>query len=598
MTERGVLAATAIVALGAPIGAAAWVGARTRALADHLGAAGEVPAQIGRVDADLTGTVRLSDVRLGTLFAADSIEASVALEPLLAGQIGADEIRVASPRIALAIDRGGDSDLARLVRRLAHSGAAGHGGSARVRRVVVSSGTLTARIAGIGELGAEDVQLVPDADGVRVLTGRVWLRGSAGRVAGELVLARSAAEVALPRVKFGRVLAVAGTGTVSIAGATELHLHDVAVGRLARGGSLELRASLEDGGVARAVSASLAPDDLALTLRGDHVPLAALAPLAPHGIDLSAARASGELELRRDGDALDVRIAGTTASSGCAGARSNAEHCEATIDELRLDHPTLAAEPIAIDAGLRGQLVIGSEAVQVADASLELGAGRWTISGWLRRGAPVAGQLDLTLAPAPCADLLTSLPPAIRGPLDGMNLTGTFGGRARLAIDLAAPPGDGVDLDVALANGCDVTAEPPAADVTQLAAVAEQVFPDGTRAKVGKGEPGYVELHRVPAHVYGAFTSAEDARFFDHHGFDLQQIARSLEINLRDGKLMRGGSTISQQLIKNAFLTQRRSLDRKIQEAILTWRLEARLPKRAIIERYLNVIELGPHVYG
>ncbi|HEY1549901.1 MAG TPA: biosynthetic peptidoglycan transglycosylase, partial [Kofleriaceae bacterium] len=75
-------------------------------------------------------------------------------------------------------------------------------------------------------------------------------------------------------------------------------------------------------------------------------------------------------------------------------------------------------------------------------------------------------------------------------------------------------------------------------------------------------------------------------------------IAKSLEIDLRDRTVARGGSTISQQLVKNAFLTQRRTLDRKLQEAILTWRLEARLDKATILERYLNVIELGPHVFG
>ncbi|MCX5745641.1 MAG: transglycosylase domain-containing protein [Proteobacteria bacterium] len=67
---------------------------------------------------------------------------------------------------------------------------------------------------------------------------------------------------------------------------------------------------------------------------------------------------------------------------------------------------------------------------------------------------------------------------------------------------------------------------------------------------------------------------------------------------MREHRLARGGSTISQQLVKNAFLTQRRSLDRKLQEAILTWRLEDRLDKTQILERYLNIIELGPHVYG
>ncbi|MDB4958744.1 MAG: glycosyl transferase family 51 [Myxococcales bacterium] len=585
--ERRILAATTVLALGVPIGAHALVGGRTDDLAAHLGSAGGVSARIGGVDADLTGTIKLLAVELvepadsHVVFAADAIEASVALQSMLEGQLGADEIRVAGPRVSLAVDGNGDSDLARLVRRLAHSGSTRPTGSTRVRRIVVSSGTLTAHVAGVGEVSADDVELVPDAGGVRVITGRVRITGGVGKLHGEIELARSAAELALPHVKFGRVLAVAGTGTVTIASRT-ITLRDVAIGRLEAGGSLELRAAIDDGGVPRAVSAELsAPNgsDLGLTLRGDRVPLAAFGSLAPHGVDLESARTTGEVTIRRHGDTVQLSTDGT-------------------IEGMRLDHRAIAPQPIAITAGIAAQLAISPEAIAVERLALSIGAAHWTASGWLRRGTPVSGQLDLKLASAPCADLVTSIPVEIRGPLDGMVATGMFGGRGHLAIDLAAPLGEGVELDTSLDNRCEVTAEPPGADVTALAGITDQTYADGTHARVGPGAPGWSELRRVPSFVSGAFTSAEDARFADHHGFDVHQIARSLEIDLRDRRLARGGSTISQQLVKNAFLTQRRSVDRKIQEAILTWRLEARLDKKTILERYLNVIELGPHIFG
>ncbi|HEX7839920.1 MAG TPA: biosynthetic peptidoglycan transglycosylase, partial [Kofleriaceae bacterium] len=182
--------------------------------------------------------------------------------------------------------------------------------------------------------------------------------------------------------------------------------------------------------------------------------------------------------------------------------------------------------------------------------------------------------------------------------LDGMVLDGSFGARIRLAVDLAAPAGDGVSLSTSITDACRAMAEPPAADVARLARPSDHVFPDGRRARVGQGEPGWITLRELPRHIAGAFVSAEDARFYDHAGFDLDQIAKSLEIDLREHRPARGGSTISQQLIKNAFLSARRSVDRKLQEAILTWRLEARLDKHQILERYLNVIELGPRIYG
>jgi len=179
-----------------------------------------------------------------------------------------------------------------------------------------------------------------------------------------------------------------------------------------------------------------------------------------------------------------------------------------------------------------------------------------------------------------------------------MVLDGSLGGRARLTIDLAAPTGAGTVLSTELLGRCDTLGEPPAADVMALTRATPHVFVDGSRAIVGPGEPGWYDLRQMPSRLHGAFTSAEDGRFWDHSGFDVQQIARSLEIDLRERRLARGGSTISQQLIKNAFLTHRRTLDRKLQEAVLTWRLEARLDKTQILERYLNIIELGPRVFG
>ncbi len=619
------LVATVTLAVWVPLGAAAYVGQRTRKLGHELGAAAGVPSRIGAVDADLTGTIRLSDVSIGDLVHADAIEASVAMSSLLDGSLGADELHVTAPRIAIEVDRDGDSDLARLARRLATNGNRGSGtGSARVRRIVVDSGSLTAHIEGVGEVTADAVELIPDAAGVRVVTGPVRVHGHGGLVDVELAFQRSAAELALPRMRFGRVLAVAGTGTIDSAspfgdGAhrAPIVLGDVAIGRLAAGGPLQLRASIDDGGSPRPVAAELSPHELALTVTGDRVPLRAFAQLVPHGIDLDSARATGSLSIKRTDAAIESsgsagarsdaqRRGDTIESSGSAGARSDAQRRGDTIDVAidgtlagaRIDHRAIAEGSITMALGVHGSITVSPDSISVPGVSLELGAAHWTASGWLRRGTPPSGQLDLALASAPCDALIASLPAELRGPLDGLAMTGSLGGRVHLAIDLAAPVGDGVELTDALDGACGVAAEPPAADVTTLAGVVEQAFPDGTRAKLGRGAPGWVELVHVPPHVGAAFVAAEDARFWDHHGFDLFQIARSLEIDLREHRLVRGGSTISQQLVKNAFLSQRRSLDRKIQEAILTWRLESRLDKRQILERYLNIIELGPRIFG
>ncbi len=592
-SDRRTLAITAILAVGAPIGAAWWIASRTDELASRLADAGGVPARIGNVDADLSGAVRLSDVAFGDLVSADAVEASVGVGSLLDGQLRADEIRVEGPHVALAIDPDGDSDLARLARRLqgrkrhAASGAASRRGSSHhaiagpVRRIVVSDGTLVARIAGIGEITADRVELFPEATGTRVLTGPLRVRAAHRRVDLDVGFARSAAEIT-PRMTFGRMLAVGGDGSVTV-GRAKLALHDLAAGRRAAHGPLEVRAMTDDNGVPRTAGLTLTPD-FGVELHGDRFPLRALAPLAPHGLDVTDTHVTGSVMLRRGAAGLRVVAAGT-------------------VDHLVVTDRRIAGEAVPVSFGVRADAKLSADAIEVPFARFRLeGADQPPIAittvGWIRRGSPVSGELEVEIPTAPCQALLAAVPDPIRGPLDGMALSGVLGARAHLAVDLAAPDGKGATLTNRFLGGCRVAAEPPAADVMTLARVSEQQLADGSRKTIGPGEPGWVKLKGVPWYVPGAFVSAEDARFWSHPGFDLKQIARSLEIDLREDRLARGGSTISQQLIKNAFLSQRRSFDRKLQEAILTWRLEDRLGKKQILERYLNIIELGPRVWG
>jgi len=92
--------------------------------------------------------------------------------------------------------------------------------------------------------------------------------------------------------------------------------------------------------------------------------------------------------------------------------------------------------------------------------------------------------------------------------------------------------------------------------------------------------------------------AAEDAKFVDHEGFDWDGIALAIEKNEKRGHIVAGGSTITQQLAKNLFLSGSRSWIRKGEEAVITVMLEAMLDKRRIFELYLNVIEWGSGVFG
>lgn len=106
------------------------------------------------------------------------------------------------------------------------------------------------------------------------------------------------------------------------------------------------------------------------------------------------------------------------------------------------------------------------------------------------------------------------------------------------------------------------------------------------------------ELKRISSQLRRAVVAAEDDTFWEHEGFFWEGMRLALEKNLASGSLSVGGSTITQQLAKNLFLSPQRSLTRKLQEAILAWRLENALSKERILELYLNVAEWGEGIYG
>jgi len=108
----------------------------------------------------------------------------------------------------------------------------------------------------------------------------------------------------------------------------------------------------------------------------------------------------------------------------------------------------------------------------------------------------------------------------------------------------------------------------------------------------------WVPYERISIHLKRAIISAEDAKFVDHEGFDWEGMQKAIEKNQKRGRFAAGGSTISQQLAKNLFLTPTKSYFRKAEEAIITLMLENLWSKRRILEVYLNVIEWGNGVFG
>lgn len=115
---------------------------------------------------------------------------------------------------------------------------------------------------------------------------------------------------------------------------------------------------------------------------------------------------------------------------------------------------------------------------------------------------------------------------------------------------------------------------------------------------VGPKNRYWTSSGRIPAEMKWAVILAEDANFYKHEGFDVKAIKNAIKYDLEKKSLKRGASTITQQTAKNLFLSREKTITRKLKEIYLAYRMEQELTKGRIIEFYLNVVELGPMVYG
>ena len=138
-----------------------------------------------------------------------------------------------------------------------------------------------------------------------------------------------------------------------------------------------------------------------------------------------------------------------------------------------------------------------------------------------------------------------------------------------------------------------VTANPPTTAFMELRAREARA-----QGKEPRRVQRWVSYRRISPNLTRAVLVAEDAAFWQHEGVDLDELQKSIELDWARGQLLRGASTITQQLAKNLYLSPSRNPVRKLRELIIARRLEAALPKARILELYLNVIEWGDGVYG
>ena len=194
---------------------------------------------------------------------------------------------------------------------------------------------------------------------------------------------------------------------------------------------------------------------------------------------------------------------------------------------------------------------------------------------------------------------LSSLPPQFIPNLTGYKLSGPYSGQVSLHFDMDDLDALALNLDLDL-DGVQTLAFDPRSNFELISTNNFMIRVNAATIPkmIGPREASWASFYDLPRETAYAFIASEDTKFFTHPGLDLRAIRASLIANLKADKVVRGGSTISQQVVKNLFLNHDKTLSRKFQEAFLTWQMEKRLPKLRIFELYINLAHWAKDMYG
>lgn len=548
-----------------------------------------VEVSLGSLEATPAPGFALHDLRVANLVQVPRIDVRLGFDGF---QPRVRHVSIVRPHIDLDLDRWRLPSAARASKR-SHKG-----GGVRDRlggaTVSIHEGdvSLAFQVGGRkARLHARDVFLTPFGRRHRLVAGETRIE-----MAGREIATLASAALELDRrwrlrrgAALGGRLVFPGTQGVTL---------DLLGARLERKGPKLLRLRVEaeprqrDGGrlllagdfalVRRPGSRAQRPTLLQGTAELRDLSLSAAAPLLGHrGIEASLLRISGVVSARREQQLLRTDV-------------------DVTLQGLRINDARLAPQPLdAPLVQLAGRAFFNAKRNAWALPRLRVTMGQLTgsLSGELASvGSERRLTLDLHVPSTSCQAALASMPVGFVPRLEGMALQGNLGMTAHLEFQPSKIEEGDVNVRLTPLT-CRVLVDPPHANIKALLARKRKIGPSAPLPAALRRGP-LVALAHISPLLRAAFVSAEDQRFFHHKGFDVKQLERAFLRNLAERRFGRGASTISQQLVKNLYLSHRRNISRKLQEAVLTWRLEQVLDKRRILELYLNIVEMGPGVHG
>jgi hypothetical protein len=323
-----------------------------------------------------------------------------------------------------------------------------------------------------------------------------------------------------------------------------------------------------------------------------------LSPLRP-GERITVPFIDRQWGVRVSFDSLAVRL-----KSG--GIRGRALHLDGrlAIGGLTLNHPRIAAEDVDLrSASVDYAVHIGADYFEV-DRLTRVSFNGLSFHPYVKLKIRPEQQLTLEIdrTEFKADDLFSSLPAGLFTGLAGIQTSGELAYRLSFFVDFARP--DSLRLESELERRGFKIERFGRVDFRAVnEPFLHTVYAKGRALRsfmVGPENPNFRALDRISPFLRNAVVISEDGAFFAHRGFLLEHFKKSIAVDLKERRFVRGASTISMQLVKNLYLTRQKTVARKLEEMIITWLIEENrlIAKERMYEIYLNIIEWGPGIHG
>lgn len=298
-------------------------------------------------------------------------------------------------------------------------------------------------------------------------------------------------------------------------------------------------------------------------------------------------------------DSLRLRLGETDISSRgmqCSG--------ELHAVSLRVFHPKLSDDTIRVD-NISNHLsaLIGKDFLEMDSATyMRVNKLQFNLFARLDKKPAAAYSLVIKTGRQEADNFFSSLPAGMFTELQGIEADGQLGYTLRFHLDASEP--DSLAFDSQMEKEKFRIRKYGSSGLLKMnTEFVHTIYEKGRAVKsivVGPSNPDFVSFQQVSPYLSNAVLTSEDGSFFFHSGFNEDAFRKSIAANYKAGTFVRGGSTITMQLVKNVFLTRHKTIARKAEEAFIVWLIESNrlCTKERMFEVYLNIVELGPGIYG